>query len=82
MNREFASLPPHFKPCEEVLSEEGWQEILPDYRTFYPESFRQSMSLFAGINGIPSEFVTTKFASEPSFVSAALTNTKHLGSSE
>lgn len=35
----FATLPPHFHDVVLTLAE--WEEILPGYTTFYPESFRQ-----------------------------------------
>ena len=39
---EFADLPPHFDQSEgAVLSVDQWEEILPGYSTFYPQSFRQ-----------------------------------------
>lgn len=39
---EFAELPPHFNPNDQVvISLDEWESILPGYSTFYPSSFRQ-----------------------------------------
>ena len=38
----FADLPPHFDLSDgEILTVGEWEEILPGYSTFYPQSFRQ-----------------------------------------
>jgi len=45
MDASFADLPPHFDLSDgPILTVEEWEEILPNYSTFYPATFRVALA--------------------------------------
>jgi hypothetical protein len=72
----FADLPPHFDLSDgEILTVSQWEEILPGYSTYYPQSFRQVLPFLLASVVHHREFLRATLAPEhPLFLSRLWTS--------
>lgn len=76
MEPSFADLPPHFDLSEgAILTVSQWEEILPNYSTFYPKSFKAALNYLLASLVYHQDWIKDNFDPQhPIFISRVWTS--------